>query len=408
MTAVADLEAQLRDLRRDAVDLVSEAELRERLKEGRPLRVKLGIDPTSRDIHIGHTMVLRKLRQFQDHGHQAVLIIGDYTAMVGDPTGRNKTRPQLGREDVEAYAASWLDQVRPILDVERAEIRRNGEWFSKMAFLEVIRLASKMTVARLLERDDFLKRYRAGEPISVHEFLYPLMQGYDSVMVRADVELGGTDQLFNLMVGRDFLREAGMKPQVCLTTPLVEGLDGVQKMSKSLGNHIAVADPPDEVFGKTMSISDPLMARYYRYFTDVPEAELPAFLARFANPRDAKVHLARELVRWLHGEAAAAAAAGRFEQLFSRRELPEDLAEVTIAAAELRDGKVWPVRLVVLCGFASTNGEARRLIREGAVTLDGDRIADETDRAVPDGAVLRVGKRRIARLRHEGKPGLQS
>jgi tyrosyl-tRNA synthetase len=402
----SELERQLEVIRRGVVPggIVSEDELREKLetslREGRPLRVKLGVDPTAPDIHLGHTVVLRKLRQFQDLGHTAVLIIGDYTAMVGDPSGRSKTRPQLSYADVEANAKTYVDQVSRILRQDRLEVVRNGDWFRKMTFLEVLRLASKMTVARMLERDDFAKRYAEQQPIAVHEFLYCLMQGQDSVEVHADVELGGTDQLFNLLVGRNLQREAGQPPQICITTPILPGLDGVEKMSKSLGNHIGVSDPPsgaDGMFGKTMSIPDELMRDYYVLLTDLAMDEIDDVLS--GHPRDAKMRLATEVVAFYHSPEAAELAKEEFEKVFTERGTPEDMPGFAPSAEDLEDGAVWIVRLVQASGCAGSGGEARRLVSQGAVSIDGERVDDIDARVtIVGGEVLKVGKRRFVRL----------
>jgi len=401
-----ELERQLDVIRRGVVPggVVSEDELRTKLatslREGRPLRVKLGVDPTAPDIHLGHTVVLRKLRQFQDLGHTAVLIIGDYTAMVGDPSGRSKTRPQLSYADVEANAKTYVDQVAKILRQDRLEVVRNGDWFRKMTFLEVLRLASKMTVARMHERDDFARRYAQQQPIAVHEFLYCLMQGQDSVEVHSDIELGGTDQLFNLLVGRNLQREAGQDRQICITTPILPGLDGVEKMSKSLGNHIGITDPAagaDGMFGKIMSIPDTLMRDYYILLTDLPMDEVEDLLG--GHPRDAKVRLATEVVAFYHSQEAARAAAEEFQQVFSQRGLPDEMPTYAPEAEDLTDGAIWIVRLVQASGCAKSGGEARRLISQGAVSIDGERI-DDTDVqvTVAGGEVLKVGKRRFVRL----------
>jgi tyrosyl-tRNA synthetase len=401
----ASVERQLETLRRGVSEIVVEDELRHKLArsrdEGRPLRVKLGVDPTAPDIHLGHTVVLRKLRQFQDLGHTAVLIIGDYTAMVGDPSGRSKTRPQLTYADVEVNAKTYVDQVTRILREDRLEVVRNGDWFRKMTFLEVLRLASKMTVARMLERDDFATRYADGNPIALHEFLYCMMQGQDSVEVESDVELGGTDQTFNLLVGRNLQREAGLEPQVCLTTPILPGLDGTEKMSKSLGNHIAIADPPsgeNGMFGKVMSIPDDLMRDYFILLTDVSLDEVDTLLD--GHPREAKARLAAEIVTFYHGPKAAKDAATEFDKVFRQGELPDDMPEYTPAAEHMEDdGRIWIVRLVSASGLADSNSEARRLIKQGGVSIDGERITDIDARiGIAGGEVLRVGKRKFARL----------
>ena len=397
------VEEQLKVIERGTANIFPREELIEKLhrsrQTGQPLRVKFGIDPTSPDIHIGHAVPLRKLRHFQDLGHHVVLIIGDYTAMVGDPSGRDKTRPRLSHEEVMANAATYLEQVGRILDMERTEVVRNGDWFSKMAFADVVQLAAKMTVARLLERDDFAKRYRAGDPISVHEFLYPLMQGYDSVMVRSDVEIGATEQTFNLTVGRDFQRDAGQPPQVCLTLPILVGTDGAMKMSKSLGNYIGISEPPEQMYGKAMSIPDAALMDYFALATDVPLDEAKRLLDD-RGPMAAKLALAAALVRLYHGEEAARSAAEHFDRTVRQREAPEDLPEVRLGPDLMKDGRVWIVRLVRHCGFAKTNGEARRLIVQGGVQLDGETVSNPDEDLVPrDGMVLRAGKRNYARLR---------
>jgi len=402
----SEVETQLAAIRRGVVGggIVSEDELRRKLQrsldENRPLRVKLGVDPTAPDIHLGHTVVLRKLRQFQDLGHTAVLIIGDYTAMVGDPSGRSKTRPQLTYADVEANAKTYVDQVARILRSDRLEVVRNGGWFRKMTFLEVLRLASKMTVARMLERDDFARRYAEGTPIAIHEFLYCLMQGQDSVEVQADVELGGTDQTFNLLVGRNLQRDAGLEPQICITTPILPGLDGVEKMSKSLGNHIGITDPPsgaDGMFGKVMSIPDTLMRDYYVLLTSVPLDEVAELLAD--HPREAKARLAREIVAFYHSPEAADEASAEFDRVFRHGDVPEDMPEHTLDPSILEEGCVWIVRLVGSAGLAASSSEARRLVQQGAVSIDGERVDDIEARVhVAGGEILKVGKRKFARL----------
>jgi len=398
-----NLEQQLQLIRRGVVPggITTEDELRQKLErsiaEDRPLRVKLGVDPTAPDIHLGHTVVLRKLRQFQDLGHTAVLIIGDYTAMVGDPSGRSKTRPQLSYADVEANAKTYVDQVTKILRPDRLDVVRNGGWFRKMTFLEVLRLASKMTVARMLERDDFTKRHAQGTPIAIHEFLYCLMQGQDSVEVKADVELGGTDQTFNLLVGRNLQRDAGLQPQVCITTPILPGLDGTEKMSKSLGNHVGVTDPPNAMFGKLMSIPDTLMRDYYTLLTDLPLPDVDALLA--GHPRAAKARLAREIVAFYHTPDAAQAAADEFDRVFRQGELPDEIPQHRLQPADLDDGKAWIVPLAVAAGLAPSTSQARRLVKQGAVSIDGTRIDDiEARLALRGGEILRVGKRRFAQL----------
>jgi len=402
----SEVERQLEVIRRGVVPggITTEEDLQRKLAraldERRPLRVKLGVDPTAPDIHLGHTVVLRKLRQFQELGHTAVLIIGDYTAMVGDPSGRSKTRPVLTYADVEANANTYVEQVSTILRSDRLEVVRNGGWFRKMTFLQVLQLASKMTVARMLERDDFATRYAAGSPISVHEFIYCLMQGRDSIEVRADVELGGTDQTFNLLVGRKLMADAGLEPQVCITTPILPGLDGTEKMSKSLGNHIGVTDPPsgpDGMFGKIMSIPDALMRDYFVLLTDLPLDQVDALLA--GHPRDAKAKLAAEIVASYHSPDAARAAAEDFDRVFRQGKTPTDVPDCDVPPADIQGGRVWIVQLVAGAGLAASNSEARRLIAQGAVSLDGEKITDvDAHVRIATGQILRVGKRRFARL----------
>ncbi len=400
----ASVEEQLKAIRRGTVQVFPEEELIEKLKNSiekdKPLRVKLGIDPTAPDIHLGFTVPLRKLRNFQDLGHTVVLIIGDYTAMVGDPSGKTVTRPRLSPEEVEVNAQTYLAQVSKVLDVDRIEIVRNGDWFGKMTFHDVLNLASQATVARTLERDDFAKRYKAGTPIYLHEMLYPLMQGYDSVMIEADVEVGGTDQTFNLLVGRDLQRARGMSPQVVLTLPIIEGLDGTQKMSKSLGNYIGVTDAPADMYGKVMSIPDDLMRKYFELLTSVPVEEINALLADDAHPRDAKDRLAREIVTTYHDEAAAEAAAEEFRRVFKQGAMPEDIPVVEISADKLTDGKLWVAKLLVELGLTTSNGEARRLVKQGGVRIDGDRMDDVgVDVTVADGMIVQVGRRKFAQVK---------
>jgi tyrosyl-tRNA synthetase len=395
-----DLQKQLELIRRGVVEIHTaedlERKVRLAIKESRPLRVKLGLDPTAPDIHLGHTVVLGKLRQFQDLGHQAVLIIGDYTARVGDPSGKSKTRPALSSEEIEANLQTYLVQVEAVLDIDRLEIRRNGEWFSKMSFADVLKMASSSTVARILERDDFAKRYKAGAPISVHEMFYPLMQGRDSVEVRADIELGGTDQTFNLLAARDMQRAAGQEAQVALTMPLLVGLDGTEKMSKSLGNYVGVSEPPNEMFGKIMSLPDTLMESYFTLLTDLDAAAIKTALA--AHPRESKERLGREIVARYCSAAAAEAAADEFRRVFSQHQMPSDMPEV-----KLTNATTGIIDLVVLAGHASSKSDARRLIKGGGVSLDGKKILDlHSDVSPPDGAVLQTGKRRFARLRSGG------
>ncbi len=417
-TAFRPVEEQLALLTRGAVDVVTEAELRTRLEAarqaGRPLTVKVGFDPSAPDLHLGHTVLLRKMRHFQDLGHRVIFLIGDFTGLIGDPTGRSKTRPQLTREEIDANAETYKDQAFKILDPARTEIRFNSEWLGKLGSEGFIRLAARYNVARMLERRDFRQRYEAGESIRIHEFLYPLAQAYDSVALEADVELGGTDQLFNLNVGRDIMPEFGLAPQIVLTTPLLEGTDGTEKMSKSLGNFIGVTEPPGEIFGKVMSISDDLMWRYYTLCTDEPLPALEAMQKEAAagdlNPRDAKVRLARRIVADFCGEAAAEAAASQFARVFSGGQVPDDVPEVALAEAgpflEAGGGGGLVVLLAPLLaeeGLAASRGAVRRLLAQGAVRADGEAVtADRLELSrsrLTAGVLLKVGKRRFLRLR---------
>uniref|UniRef100_A0A7C5VWH7 Tyrosine--tRNA ligase n=1 Tax=Thermomicrobium roseum TaxID=500 RepID=A0A7C5VWH7_THERO len=384
-------------LTRGTVDVVVRERLRARLLGDRPLRVKLGVDPTRPDIHLGHYVCFRKLREFQALGHQVVVIIGDWTARIGDPSGRSAQRPMLTAEEVAANAQTYLDQFFKVVDVSRAEIVWQSTWFGTFTLEDVIRLASKYTVAKLLTREDFARRYEQGSPISITELLYPLLQAYDSVAIQADVEIGGTDQLFNLLVGRDIMREYGLEPQDVLTVPLLVGTDGTLKMSKSYGNYIAVNEPPEEMFGKIMSIPDHVLGDYLRLLTDLPDEEINDMLARMAagtlNPRDVKERLATIIVSDLHSPEAAARARDYFHRVHRLRELPEELPEIAVpTTARVID-------YIVRTGFARTNNEARRLVLQGGVRLDGQRVDDpEAVLELREPIVLQVGKRRFARL----------
>ena len=395
---------QLDLLKRGAVQIYTEEELLAKIAvsvhKKRPLRIKLGMDPTAPDIHLGHTVVMGKMRQFQDLGHKAVLIIGDYTARIGDPTGANHTRPVLTDEQIRTNARTYFEQAGKVLDAspDRLELRYNSEWLAKLTFADVLKLAAKMTVARMLERDTFEKRYRAGDAIGVHEFLYPLMQGHDSVAIQADVELGGTDQTFNCLAGRELMRDAGLEAQIVLTMPLLVGLDGTEKMSKSKGNTIGVTDAPNEMFGKVMSIPDTLMENYFTLLTAVPLDEIRRTLATM-HPREAKGTLGRAIVSRYYGHDAAVAAAVEFRRIFSEKEAPSEIPEVPVPASALTDGKIGLARLVVVAGFAASNGEAMRLIQQGGVRIDDQVQSDpKAQVTVTPGAVLRVGKRRWGRL----------
>ena len=401
-----DVAEQVRIIGSGSVDLVSEADLVRKLERRTPLRVKLGIDPTASDIHLGFAVVLRKLRQFQDLGHTAVLILGDFTAMVGDPSGRSATRPRLSKEQVDEHAVTYVEQVQRILMPERLEVRRNSEWLGAMDIEDVLRLAARMTVAQMLERDDFAKRYRGGKPISVLEFLYPLLQGWDSVVVEADVELGGTDQLFNNLVGRTLQGQEGQEAQVVLTTPLLEGLDGIQKMSKSLDNFIGIAEAPDEQFGKLMSIPDNLMGRYFALTTgwhpDRVEEVAGALVDGSLAPVDAKRLLARTVVDLYHGDGAGTSAESEFDRVFKAHAAPTEMPEHILDAAEARDGRIALANVLRQSGLAGSNKEARRLIAQGGVRRDDTLVTDPEETLAPselDGATLQVGRRRWVRIR---------
>ncbi|MFM8385576.1 MAG: tyrosine--tRNA ligase [Planctomycetia bacterium] len=373
-----------------------ERELLARLRAGRPLRCKLGLDPTSSSVHVGNAVVLWNLRRLQDLGHQAVLIVGDYTATVGDPSGKDKTRPMLTPEQVEQNLATWMTQMGRILDMGRVEVRRNSEWFSRMGFLEVLALTDRMTVQQMMERDNFAKRWKEQAPISVREFLYCLMQGWDSVMVDADVELGGTDQTFNLTVGRRLMEQVGKPPQSTLISPLLQGLDGHEKMSKSLGNAIGLDETPKDMFGKAMRVSDTLCPAYMRLATDLPGERITQLLA--GHPMEAKLSMAEALVARYHGAAAGTAAREEFRRVFSADEVPTDLAEVDAGPAG-EDGRWWIVDLLRRAGFAASTSEARRLVESKGVQVEGRVVADWQERlALQGGELLRAGRRRQARL----------
>ena len=406
-----DARRQLEMLRPGAVQIFTEEELLGKLARAvhlrRPLRVKLGMDPTAPDIHLGHTVVMGKMRQFQDLGHKAVLIIGDYTARVGDPTGANHTRPVLSEEQIQKNARTYFEQAGKVLDTSPAklELRYNSEWLAKLTFADVLRLAAHMTVARMLERDTFEKRHRAGDPIGVHEFLYPLMQARDSVVISADVELGGTDQTFNCLAGRELMRDAGLEPQIVLTMPLLPGLDGVEKMSKSKGNYVGVTDSPKEMFGKLMSIPDSLMENYWTLLTDAPLAEVREVL-RSAHPRDAKERLASTLVARYYGPEAAGREAGEFRRVFSGKQKPADIPKKYIPVQGEQQA-VGLAATIVACGFASSTSQARRLIEQGAVTWGDRKITDPKASVALStaGTLVRVGKLNWAEVYPEIKPG---
>ena len=407
MISKIQIDEQMEILRRGAVEIIPEDELRAKLrksqKTGAPLKIKLGLDPTAPDIHLGNAVVLRKLRQFQDLGHEVIVIIGDFTASIGDPSGASVTRPLLSPAEIAVNAKTYEEQYCRILDPSKTRVVFNSEWLGKLDLADIIRIASRTTVARVLERDDFANRLASGRPIGLHEILYPVCQAYDSVVLEADVELGGTDQRFNILMGRDLQEQFGQEPQIAMFMPLLVGLDGVQKMSKSLGNYVGITEPPNDIFGKVMSIPDNLMLQYFELCTDVPIPEIREIEARLASgklhPMDVKKRLAREIVTIYHGAEAAQAAQAEFEKVFSARELPSEIPPIRVPASAFKDGKVWIVRLLTTSGFAGTNSEARRLVEQGAVTLDDERITDvNAEIALEDGQVLRVGKLKFGRI----------
>jgi tyrosyl-tRNA synthetase len=395
---MASVQEQMQELKRGSDEILVESELAERLESGKRLRIKAGFDPTAPDLHIGHTVLINKMRQFQSFGHEVVFLIGDFTGMIGDPTGKNATRPPLTRDEVIENARTYEEQIFKILDPEKTLVMFNSSWMGGMDAAGLIELAAKHTVARMLERDDFNKRYAQGQPIAIHEFLYPLVQGYDSVAMKADVELGGTDQKFNLLVGRQLQQAYGQPPQIVFTMPLLEGLDGVQKMSKSLGNYVGITDPPGEMFGKLMSVSDDLMWRYFELLSFRPTGEIDALreaVAEGKNPRDVKFELAREIVARFHDAAAAEAAKSEFVSRFRDGAMPEDMEEVRLRSPDEGLGLADVLRQTQL---TASNSEAFRMIAQGAVRVDGDRVEDRGARLGAGTYVLQVGKRRFARV----------
>ena len=391
--------AGLAQIRRGADEILVEAELVERLKAGKPLRVKAGFDPTAPDLHLGHTVLINKLRQFQDLGHEVLFLIGDFTGMIGDPTGKNVTRKPLTRDDVLANAATYEHQIYKILEPERTTVMFNSQWMGEMNAADLVQVAAKHTVARMLERDDFNKRYAAKQPIAIHEFLYPLIQGYDSVAMKADVELGGTDQKFNLLVGRELQKHYGQRPQVILTMPILEGLDGVQKMSKSLNNYIGINESPDDMIGKLMSISDDLMWRYFELLSFRPMGEIEQMridINEGANPRDIKFQLGQEIVARFHDKAAAELAQANFIARFQKGAMPDEMPELTVGG---EDGQIGIASLLKEAGLVGSTSEAFRMIKQGAVRVEGERISDK-GMVVKSGNthVFQVGKRRFARV----------
>ena len=398
---------QINNLKRGTVEIFSEEELSDKLTEtsqtGRQLRIKLGLDPTSPDIHLGHTVVLRKMRQFQDMGSKAILIIGDYTARIGDPAGENQTRPMLKSKDIEKNAATYLSQAGKILDTskKKLEVRNNSEWFEKLTLMEMIQIAAKKTVAQMLQRDSFKKRLQADIDVYTHEFLYPLMQGYDSVMVKSDVELGGTDQTFNNLVGRDIQRAYGQSPQVVITTPILVGLDGTEKMSKSKGNYIGVTDKPKDMFGKIMSISEEMMENYFTLLTDLPMVKIAELVdSAKTHPKEAKTLLGKTIVAQFHNEEKAELAAAEFEKVFARGQLPDDIPQ-----CELPPETISIKQLLLFCKLVSTGGEAKRMIQQGGVSIDGKKVTDINTEITPaEAMVIQVGKRKFRILKLKKKP----
>ncbi len=398
-------EEQLHIIASGVDSIVPKEDLLKKLKRGEPLNIKLGVDPTAPDIHIGHAVPLRKLRQFQDLGHRVTLIIGDGTALIGDPSGRNSTRPQLTREQVNANAQTYVDQAFKILDKEKTDLVHNADWILDLKMEDILGLLSKFTVARILERDDFSNRYHSNQPISLHEFIYPVMQAYDSVVIKADVELGGRDQLFNLLAGRELMEKMGMEPQVALTLPLLEGTDGVQKMSKSYGNYIGLTDEPSDMFGKVMSIPDELMVKYFRLASTMPVDEVDRIEEGLKNdelhPNKIKRQLARNIVAAYYDEQTAADAEGQFDQVFKNHEVPDDIPECSVDLTPNDEGKVYLAKLLAEADLASGTGEARRLIDGGGVKINGETVPAKQYNVDPSalvGATLQVGKRKFVKL----------
>ncbi|WP_298768385.1 tyrosine--tRNA ligase [uncultured Shewanella sp.] len=395
---MADIAHALAEIKRGTEEVLLEADLLEKLKEDRPLRIKLGCDPTAPDIHLGHTVILNKLRTFQDLGHEVIFLIGDFTGMVGDPSGKNSTRPALTREQVKTNAQTYIDQVYKILDADKTRIEFNSDWLEPLGAAGMIRLASQQTVARMMERDDFKKRYGSGQSIAIHEFMYPLLQGYDSVALKADVELGGTDQKFNLLMGRELQKSDGQKPQTVIMMPLLEGLDGVKKMSKSANNYIGVNDPAEEMFGKIMSISDELMWRYFELLSFRPLTDIDKLkqdVEQGQNPRDVKISLAKEIISRFHDEDAAEAAHQAFIQRFQKGAIPDDIPDVEIAIGE----GIGIANLLKEAGLVSSTSDAMRMIKQGAVKLDSEKIADpRLQFSTAMSGVFQVGKRKFAKI----------
>ena len=407
---MVSIDEQIKIIAKGADEIINPDDLRGKLKraqkKGVPLTVKLGLDPTAPDIHLGHTVVLRKIKQFQDLGHNAVIIIGDFTGMIGDPTGKSKTRKQLTWEEVVENAKTYEKQIFKILDKEKTEVRFNSEWLSKLNFGDVIRLASKCTVARMLERDDFQNRFQEHESIGVHEFFYPLMQGYDSVEIKADIELGGTEQRFNILMGRNLQKDYGQESQIAMFMPLLEGTDGIEKMSKSLGNYIGINEEPNDIYGKVMSIPDNLIIRYFELVTDIHPDDLENMKASLnagdVNPRDIKMKLAREITALYHGHESAALAEEHFRMVFQRREMPHNITEYEISLSMIDSDGVDVVKLLVQIGFSSSNSEARRLISQGALKINGNKIDTFKIDNICDGDVIQAGKLKFIKIRIKG------
>jgi tyrosyl-tRNA synthetase len=397
------VQESLKVIKRGCEELLVEAEMVEKLESGRPLRVKAGFDPTAPDLHLGHTVLINKMRQFQELGHRVIFLIGDFTGMIGDPTGKNATRPPLAREQIEDNARTYKDQVFKILDAAKTEVAFNSTWYDPMNAADLIRLAAKHTVARMLERDDFGKRYRGNQPIAIHEFLYPLVQGYDSVALRADIELGGTDQKFNLLVGRELQKHYDQSPQCILTMPLLEGLDGVNKMSKSLGNYVGVNEPPDQIFGKLMSVSDDLMWRYIELLSFQPLRVMEQWKAEVAqgrNPMEIKIGFAKEIVARFHDAAAAEKAHAAFEARFKHGEMPEDMPEHTINTVEMYAVPPLLTQILKHIGLTASTSEAMRMIEQGGVRLNGEKVSDKgLVLGTGQEFVVQVGKRKFARVK---------
>ncbi len=398
------VEEQLALIERGCVDLISREDLEKKLKRAvatdTPLKIKAGFDPTAPDLHLGHTVLLQKLRHFQLLGHEVIFLIGDFTGLIGDPTGKSDTRPPLTREDVLQNAETYKEQVFKILDPKKTKVAFNSTWLGELSSYEMIRLASQLTVARMLERDDFKKRFESNRPISIHEFLYPLIQGYDSVALEADVELGGTDQLFNLLMGRDLQRSKGQEPQIVLTLPLLEGLDGVNKMSKSLGNYIGISEPANDIFGKVLSISDELMFRYYELLSDLDMDEIAVLKNDMEqgkiHPKSVKVRLAKEMVARFHDQDAAAAAEKNFEQVFARHQLPEDIPEKEL---QVKEETIWLPKLLLEAGLVKSTSDGRRMVKQNAVSVDGKKVNNVKAEIPAKGeALLQVGKRRFCKV----------